>query len=61
MTKKVYGICKKCKCEKIENSDKLCESCKRKRDEFVSDMKKIGGTLLGVVLAIFGGRKFIKK
>lgn len=61
MADKLYNICQKCKCEKNENKDKLCESCQRKRNEFVSDCKKVGGTIIGVALALFGGRKFIKK
>ena len=40
MLQKMWNKCKKCGCDKAEDSEKLCESCKEKRREFWSDIKK---------------------
>lgn len=52
MAEKLWNKCKKCGCEKIENTDKLCESCKRKRKEFWDNVKVAGGVVGSLVIAI---------
>ena len=52
MAKKLWNKCKKCGCEKIENTDKLCESCKRKRKEFWDKVKVAGGVVACVVIGV---------
>lgn len=49
MAEKLWNKCKKCGCEKIENTDKLCESCKRKKKEFWA---KAGRVVACVVIAV---------
>lgn len=60
MAKKVYNVCKKCKCEKIENTDKLCESCKRKCGEqwqkIITGVVSVAG-VIGFAIKKFGGGK----
>ena len=43
MTQKLWNKCKKCGCDKPEDTEKLCEQCKAKRQQFWSDLKKVGG------------------
>lgn len=51
--------CKKCGCELMSsNTKKLCESCRRNRN---NNIKKgligFGGTLSAIALAVFTGKK----
>ena len=41
MTQKLWNTCKKCGCDKPEDTEKLCEQCKAKRRQFWSDLKKV--------------------
>ena len=52
MAEKLWNKCKKCGCEKIENTDKLCESCKRKRKEFWDKVKVNGAFVVMVVIGV---------
>lgn len=61
MAKKLWNKCKKCGCEKIENTDKLCESCKRKKKEFWNGVKIVGGLIVGVIVSAIIGRNQLKK
>ena len=60
MSKKLWNKCQKCGCDKVEDSEKLCESCKQKRHEYWSDIKKIGGVAAGALLTVIIGRRFKK-
>ena len=60
MTEKLWNKCQKCGCDKIEDSEKLCESCKVKRKEYWTDLKKIGGVAAAAFLTIIVGRRFKK-
>ena len=48
MTQKLWNKCKKCGCEKPEDTENLCEQCKANRRQFWSDLKKVGGVAAGV-------------
>ena len=52
MAEKLWNKCKKCGCEKIENTDKLCESCKRKRKEFRDKVIVNGACVVMVVIGV---------
>ena len=60
MSKKLWNKCQKCGCDKVEDSEKLCESCKQKRREYWSDIKKIGGVAAGALLTVIIGHRFKK-
>ena len=50
MAEKLWNKCKKCGCEKIEDTDKFCGSCKRKKKEFWDKVKVAGAcVVIGVV------------
>ena len=61
MTQKLWKTCKKCGCDKPEDSEKLCEQCKAKRRQLWSDLKKVGGVAAGALLVVFAGGKMRKK
>ena len=61
MPYKLWNKCKKCGCDKVENSEKLCESCNEKRREFWSDIKKIVGVGGAAFLVLIAGGKLTKK
>ena len=61
MLQKLWNTCKKCGCVKAESSEKLCESCKEKRREFWSDIKKIVGVGGAAFLVLIAGGKMTKK
>ena len=61
MLQKLWNKCKKCGCDKAEDSEKLCESCKEKRREFWSDIKKIVGVGGAAFLVLIAGGKLTKK
>lgn len=50
MTQKIWNKCKKCGCDKHEDTEKLCKQCKAKRRQFWSDVKKVGGVAAGALL-----------
>ena len=60
MAKKLWKTCQKCGCDKNEDTEKLCESCKQKRREYWSDIKKIAGVAAGAFLTVIIGRRFKK-
>ena len=60
MAKKLWKTCQKCGCDKIEDTEKLCESCKAKRKEYWTDLKKIGGVAAAAFLTVIVGRRFKK-
>ena len=60
MAEKLWKTCQKCGCEKIEDTEKLCDSCKQKKHEYWSDIKKIGGVAAAAFLTIIVGRRFKK-
>lgn len=61
MTPKLRNTCKKCGCDKPEDTEKLCEQCKAKRRQFWNDLKKVGGVAAGALLVVFAGGKMRKK
>lgn len=61
MLQKMWNTCKKCGCHKAYDSEKLCESCKEKRREFWSDIKKIVGVGGAAFLVLIAGGKLTKK
>jgi hypothetical protein len=61
MTQKLWNTCKKCGCEKPEDTEKLCEQCKANRRQFWSDLKKVGGVAAGALLVVIAGGKMRKK
>ena len=61
MLQKLWNTCKKCGCHKTYDSEKLCESCKEKRREFWSDIKKIVGVGGAAFLVLIAGGKLTKK
>ncbi len=61
MLQKMWNKCKKCGCDKAEDSEKLCKSCKEKRREFWSDIKKIVGVGGAAFLVLIAGGKLTKK
>ena len=61
MLQKMWNKCKKCGCDKAADSEKLCESCKEKRREFWSDIKKIVGVGGAAFLVLIAGGKMTKK
>jgi hypothetical protein len=61
MLQKLWNKCKKCGCDKAYDSEKLCESCKEKRREFWSDVKKIMGVGGAAFLVLIAGGKLTKK
>ncbi len=61
MLQKLWNTCKKCGCHKAYDSEKLCESCKEKRREFWSDIKKIVGVSGAAFLVLIAGGKLTKK
>ena len=61
MTQKLRKTCKKCGCDKPEDTEKLCEQCKANRHQFWSDLKKVGGVAAGALLVVFAGGKLRKK
>ena len=60
MTEKLWKTCQKCGCEKNEDAEKLCDSCKQKRREYWSDIKKIAGVAAVAFLTLIVGRRFKK-
>ena len=60
MAEKLWNKCQKCGCDKNEDSEKLCESCKAKRKEYWSDIKKIAGVAAGALLTVIVGKRFKK-
>ena len=60
MAKKLWKTCQKCGCDKTEDTEKLCVSCKQKRREYWSDIKKIAGVAAGAFLTVIIGRRFKK-
>ena len=61
MTQKLWKTCKKCGCDKPEDTEKLCEQCKAKRRQFWSDLTKVAGVVAGAILVVFAGGKMRKK
>jgi len=61
MTQKLWNNCKKCGCDKPEDTEKLCEQCKANRKQFWSDLKKVGGVAAGALLVVFAGGKMRKR
>ena len=61
MTQKLWNKCRKCGCDKPEDTEKLCEQCKAKRRQFWSDLKKVGGVAAGALLVVIAGGKMRKK
>ena len=61
MSKKLWKKCQKCGCDKVEDTEKLCEQCKAKRRQFWSDVKKVGGVAAGALLVVIAGGKMRKK
>lgn len=61
MTQKLQNKCKKCGCDKHEDTEKLCKQCKAKRRQFWSDVKKVGGVAVGALLVVIAGGKMRKK
>ena len=61
MTQKLWKTCKKCGCDKPEDTEKLCEQCKAKRRQFWSDLKKVRGVAAGALLVVIAGGKMRKK
>ena len=61
MTQKLWNKCKKCSCDKPEDTEKLCKQCKAKRRQFWSDLKKVGGVAAGALLVVIAGGKMRKK
>ena len=57
MTQKLWNKCKKCGCDKPEDTEKLCEQCKANRKQFWSDLKKVCGVAVGALLVVFAGGK----
>ena len=61
MTQKLWNTCKKCSCEKPEDTEKFCVQCKANRRQFWSDLAKVGGVAAGALLVVFAGGKLRKK
>ena len=61
MTQKLWNTCKKCGCDKRKDTEKLCEQCKAKRQQFWNDLKKVGSVAAGALLVVFAGGKMRKK
>ena len=61
MTQKLWNKCKKCGCDKPEDTEKLCEQCKANRRQFWNDLTKVGGVAAGALLVVFAGGKLRKK
>ena len=61
MTQKLWNKCKKCGCDKPEDTEKLCEQCKANRKQFWSDVKKVGGVAAGALLVVIAGGKMRKR
>ena len=61
MTQKLWKTCKKCGGDKPEDTEKLCMQCKAKRQQFWSDLKKVGDVAVGALLVVIAGGKMRKK
>ena len=61
MTQKLRKTCKKCGGDKPEDTEKLCMQCKAKRQQFWSDLKKVGDVAVGALLVVIAGGKMRKK
>ena len=60
MNQKLRNTCKKCGCDKPEDTEKLREQCKANRRQFWSDLKKVGSVAAGALLVVIAGGKLRK-